>query len=246
MYFKMKMKQLIRKTYDHRLMGSWASQLRQKRFNLLKSLIYQLPKPIKILDVGGKSQFWENMEFLGQEIHDIEITLLNMTMEEIGTLHPKLKYVIGDARNMTQFYAKEFDVVFSNSVIEHVGDLADQAKMAKEISRVGKCYFIQTPSFHFPIEPHFLFPCFHWFPISIRTWLVMHFSLGWYGQVKDKCGAIELVNSIQLLRKQEIIQIFPQSILYEEKFLGLSKSFIVREGWPADQQKSPLSTNQKQ
>jgi hypothetical protein len=239
------MQRLIGKIYDHQQTDSLASQLRQKRFRLLKSLIVDLPRPIKILDVGGKSEFWENMEFLAQDTQDIEITLINMSMDEIGMMHPRLNYVIGDARDMKQFRTGEFDVVFSNSVIEHVGDLADQAMMASEVKRVGKCYFIQTPSFHFPMEPHFLFPAFHWLPISVRTWLVMHFPLGWYGQVKDRPGAIALVNSIQLLRKREIIRLFPGAILYEEKFLGLTKSFIVRQGWPGDHRRKQTSRPRK-
>lgn len=57
---------------------------------------------------------------------------------------------------MKQFQDNEFDAVFSNSVIEHVGDYEAQRQMANEIMRVGKRYFVQTPNFYFPIEPHIL------------------------------------------------------------------------------------------
>ncbi len=227
--------QLIGKIYDNRRADSWATQLRQRRFALLNSLISSLPKPIKILDVGGKSKFWENMGFLSQDTPDIEITLLNMSFAEIGTLHPRLNHVIGDAREMKQFEDQEFDIVFSNSVIEHVGDLTDQAKMADEVKRVGKRYFIQTPNFYFPIEPHFVFPCFHWLPVRLRVWLVMHFALGWFGQFQNEQDAILAVKSIQLLRKQDFVKLFSDAVLYEEKVLGLTKSLIVRQGWTLDE-----------
>ncbi|MEM2045934.1 MAG: class I SAM-dependent methyltransferase, partial [Candidatus Bathyarchaeia archaeon] len=60
-----------------------------------------------------------------------------------------VEWIIGDARCMP-FKDKSFDVVFSNSVIEHVGNYDDQKMCAEEIRRVGKCYFVQTPNFYFP------------------------------------------------------------------------------------------------
>jgi len=48
----------------------------------------------------------------------------------------------------------EFDLVFSNSVIEHVGDFERMRQFVHEARRVAKSYWIQTPSKWFPIEPH--------------------------------------------------------------------------------------------
>ena len=41
------------------------------------------------------------------------------------------------------FGEREFDVIFSNSVIEHVGQFADQQRMADEVRRVGEGYWVQ-------------------------------------------------------------------------------------------------------
>jgi 2-polyprenyl-3-methyl-5-hydroxy-6-metoxy-1,4-benzoquinol methylase len=128
---------------------------------------------------------------------------------------------------MSQFRPKEFDFVFSNSVIEHVGSYADQSRMAKEIERVGKRYFVQTPNFYFPIEPHFVFPAFHWLPITIRVWLITHFNLGWYSKFSDVQSASAEVRSIRLLKKREFVRLFPDSKLFEERFFGLTKSFVL-------------------
>jgi hypothetical protein len=53
---------------------------------------------------------------------------------------------------------QEYDIAFSNSVIEHVGDWERQAAFASEIRRVGKNLWIQTPAKECPIEPHYLAP----------------------------------------------------------------------------------------
>jgi 2-polyprenyl-3-methyl-5-hydroxy-6-metoxy-1,4-benzoquinol methylase len=132
---------------------------------------------------------------------------------------------------MKQFAAQEFDVVFSNSVIEHVGSYEDQRRMAKEIKRVGKRYFVQTPNLYFPIEPHFVFPFFQFLPQSVKVWLISHFALGWYGKVTDIEKANELASEIRLLSKKEFLNLFANAKIVEEKFLGLTKSFIAYEGW---------------
>ena len=103
------------------------------------------------------------------DIKDLETIILNL-----GTIHTNrknFKSIIGDARNMKMFRDKKFDLVFSNSVIEHVGDYFQQQRMAEEIYRVGNCYFVQTPNRYFPIEPHFLFPFFNFLPMKIKVFL---------------------------------------------------------------------------
>ena len=136
-----------------------------KRFAFFEQLIAPLVKPLRILDVGGTEDFWQSMGFGDRD--DMWVTLLNVTA--VATSSPQFVSIAGDARDLSQFKRREFDVVFSNSVIEHVGDFADQKRMADEVQRVGKRYFVQTPNRYFPIEPHFLFPCFQFLPEACRS-----------------------------------------------------------------------------
>ena len=225
------MTRLFSHIYDSNRSDSWATKLRNQRLIFFQSLISNLPKPITILDVGGKVSFWESMGFLDQHNRDIKITVLNANVSEMQPITPKVEQIIGDARNMKQFKNQEFDIVFSNSVIEHVGTYAQQSQMANEVMRVGKRYFIQTPNLYFPIEPHFVFPFFQFLPIPFRIWLVSHFSLGWFNKISDPQKASQLVNAIKLLEKKKFLNLFPGAKLYEEKFFGLTKSFIVYGGW---------------
>ena len=67
------------------------------------------------------------------------------------------------------FPDKSFDVVFSNSVIEHLGDPRKHEQYAREIARVGVRYFVQTPNRWFPIEPHLLTPLVHFLPRDVAA-----------------------------------------------------------------------------
>ncbi|KAB8334038.1 class I SAM-dependent methyltransferase [Scytonema tolypothrichoides VB-61278] len=222
---------ILEKIYNHRHQDSLATKLRKKRFALFKDLLDSVPKPIKILDVGGRVDFWQNTDFWHETDKDLEVTIINLDFEIDDSVYVNITQVSGDARNMQQFRDQEFDVVFSNSVIEHVGGFQEQLQMSREVMRVGKRYFIQTPNLYFPIEPHFVFPLFQFLPVGLRVFLVNHFDLGWIKKIPDKEKAKQLVTGIKLLRKMELVKLFPKSNLYEEKFLGLTKSFTVYGGW---------------
>jgi ubiquinone/menaquinone biosynthesis C-methylase UbiE len=217
----------LRKLADPTKNDSIATKTRQRNFELFRSLISKTPRPIKILDIGGTQYYWENVNFI--ERNDVKIVLLNTSQEE--TTLPNFKSVVGDARQLDEFKDKEFDIVFSHSVIEHVGGFNDQVKMSDEIRRIGKRYFLQTPNRFFPIEPHFLFPLFQFLPLFLKVYLVSHFDIGWYRRTSDKKKALELVNSIRLLTEKEVREMFPGATIYREIFMGLVKSFIVYDGW---------------
>ncbi|MFN2601913.1 MAG: methyltransferase domain-containing protein [Gemmatimonadaceae bacterium] len=92
--------------------------MRRKRFELFLSLLRKLEGRIEILDIGGTQQFWDLM--LGDEQLNIRVTLLNIAHQKVSS--PRFISAVGDGRSMPQFRTQSFDVVFSNSVIEHVGD----------------------------------------------------------------------------------------------------------------------------
>jgi hypothetical protein len=217
---------MLKKLADNRDAGSLAVQFRRKRFAFFLSLLSQLNRPVHILDIGGTAGYWETM---GLDTNDqVFITLLNLAPE--GITLPHMMSMVGDARNI-EADNDSFDIVFSNSVIEHVGTLQDQHRMAEEVRRVGKHYFVQTPNKYFPLEPHFLFPFFQFLPLGIRVWLLQNFRLGWFEKTPDTQKAAEIVKSIRLLGKQEFLSLFPHAKLYEEKVFGLTKSFVAYDGW---------------
>jgi len=214
---------MLNRFFDTSKINSLANKFRRKRFRIFLELIKNISKPVNILDIGGTETFWKMMEF-----HDpgqIKVTIINT--EKINITLPNFKFIQQDARDLSGFRENEFDLVFSNSVIEHLGNYEDQKNLAGEIIRIGKKYFIQTPNYYFPVEPHFMFPMFQFLPKPLKIMLLTNFNLGWHKKCINKADALNLINSIRLLKMNEILSLFPDSNIYKEKFLFLTKSFIL-------------------
>ena len=201
--------------------------MRRRRFELFLSLLRTVPGHAEILDIGGTQEFWDLM--LADDATDLRVTLLNVEHQRVSSR--RFVSAVGDARSMSQYPSQSFDVVFSNSVIEHVGSYEDQRRMADEIRRVGRRFFVQTPNKRFPLEPHFLVPGFQYLPVTVRAWLVNHFDVGWYKRIPDAAAARAEVESIQLLTRGKFGALFPGARIHEEKFAGLTKSFVAVGGW---------------
>jgi len=220
------MKNIFVKLANDADVNSLGSYFRRKRAKVLKSFLDQIKvEKIRILDIGGRSSFWNNIQ-LGDYMKRLDITIVNI--EENRDSTERFKYIAADARDLP-FLVDSFEVVFSNSVIEHVvGDngvtFCEQQKMANEILRVGKKFYVQTPNYWFPMEPHFMFPFFQWLPISIKAFLLRNFNLGWHKKIKNKDEAIRIAKSIRLLTSKEMNSLFPDSNTYKEIFFGLTKS----------------------
>ena len=218
---------MLRRIVDHRQDTSLATRLRRNRFALFKQLVSSLEPPVTILDVGGTPQFWKMMRF--DDERSARIVVLNR--KEPESIHPNISFVIGDATDLGRFEDKAFDVVFSNSVIEHLGAYGAQRRMAEEVKRVGKRYFVQTPNRYFPIEHHMLVPLFQFFPTPLKVFLLRRFDLGWVSKRPNKQEAEALVERIKLLTERDVRALFPEATIHREKFLGLTKSFVAYGGW---------------
>lgn len=206
---------------------SLSNRMHARRFQLFERLIARLPRPLRILDVGGTPQFWENRGWAGR--NDCHITLLNLASQE--STHPNITCRTGDATQMPEFADGSFDVAFSNSVIEHLFTIEKQKAMAREIHRVAKAYWLQTPNFWFPIEPHFHVPGWQWLPVFVRVAIIRRRTCGWRGRTSDPVRARALVTEVRLMTRRELRALFPQAKMMGEKFCGLKKSWIVYHGF---------------
>ncbi len=222
MFGKLRSYLLYNANQNHK--DSVSYRLRKKRFEFFSEFCSKLKKPVSILDLGGSDYHWRNSRF--RDNKNFHITIVNTEQQNIKDLR-NLSFIKKDVRDLTYFDDKEFDLIYSNSLFEHINSFDEQKKLAGEISRIGKHYFIQTPNYYFPIEPHFLFPFFQFLPVSWKTKLIKKYDLGWYKKQKDEDKARELAESVRLLKKGELKQMFPGGKIYFEKYFLLNKSFII-------------------
>ena len=215
---------------DHEDPDSLANRFRRARFAKFESLLDTKTAPVKLLDVGGTASFWRAAGD-GTLISSGRVVLTLINKDADPEPLPDATAVDGDATNMTMFADDEFDVVFSNSVIEHVGDRAAQARMAQEVMRVGKSWFVQTPNYWFPLEPHFHVPGFQWLPDAARAQFIQRFDTGWYGRREDPDAARALAEQIKLISPKQLQSYFPTSELWREKLGPLTKSMAAYGGW---------------
>jgi hypothetical protein len=188
--------------------------MRARRMASFVSLM-NLTENAKILDLGGQPMIWSSVPL------KLNVTILNLPgiANEHFASHHNIKYVEGDACNVAEYADRSFDIVFSNSVIEHVGDTAKQAQFAHEVRRLGRGYWVQTPSKYFPIEAHSGMPGWWFYPERLRQYFISRWRL--------KLPAwTEMIETTRVLEKVQLQRLFPQAVIKTERLLAISKSYI--------------------
>jgi Methyltransferase domain len=220
---------VLRGAADDNETGSLSHRLRERRFAAFETAASVLERPMRLLDVGGTVDFWEARGWAGRD--DVEITLLNLIVEP--SPYENIVSTAGDAADLSEYESGAFDLVFSNSVIEHVGTPDRQAAMAREIARVSTAYWVQTPNYWFPMEPHYLVPAWQWLPESARVAILRRRRVGQLGRTPDPREALEVVRGTRLLSRSALARMFPDAALVPERFGGLVKSWTAVAGLPA-------------
>jgi SAM-dependent methyltransferase len=183
-----------------RLASPLAARARARRHERFFALTGLAPG-MRVVDVGCGALGLRGLE------PDLDITGVDLA--------PRPQYagpfVQADATERLPFDDGAFDLAYTSSVVEHVAP-ARRAAFAAEIRRVARGWFVQTPAWSFPIEPHALLPAAHWLPPTLRR---PYWRLGAAGAWED----------ISLLRRSEIAALFGEPIL-AERLGGLVKSWI--------------------
>ncbi|WP_176758505.1 class I SAM-dependent methyltransferase [Limimonas halophila] len=216
--------------YERNTLGFRLRQRRFAQFRRLLEQVYDERGQVNILDMGGTGTYWR---IAGSTLTDYNchVHLVNPDLTEVPA-HPNFRLERRDARDLRHLPDQAFDVVHSNSVIEHVGGWQDMRSFAREVRRLAPRYFVQTPNFWFPVEPHFRAPLFHWLPEQLRARALQHIHLGFADQKQaDMDEAMCRVHGVCLLDKAQMATLFPDARIETETFALLTKSLIaVRDG----------------
>jgi hypothetical protein len=201
------------------------SSFRLRRFAHFLALaesIHTEGRPLRILDLGGEEDYWtDKIDLLNRPVH---ILLVNRF--KFDTKRPDVESVIGDACSLIGFPDNSFDITHSNSVIEHVGRWSDMKAMARETNRLAPAYFVQTPYFWFPVEPHFRTIGFHWLPEPVRARLIMSSDMGFIKQSPTYDDAMSKIQGSSLLDRRMFADLFPDGSIVFERVFGLPKSMM--------------------
>jgi len=206
---------------------------RAKRFEHVRRLIEAILTErgaCEILDLGGTETYWKiGEEFVQRNRARLSITLVNTEAENVSDTE-LFTAIQGSATDPALFGGRSFDLVHSNSVVEHVGRWPDMCAFAANVRRLAPRYYVQTPNYWFPYEPHFRFPGFQYLPEWARREMIMRFSLGFFRRIEDRNEARNIIEHHRLLSKRQMARLFPDANVTFEKVMGLNKSILAVKG----------------
>ena len=209
---------------------------------------------MRVVDLGGEVASWAAAPLMPKSL-----TLLNFGTESDQNAKTEIyrdtpiESITGDACTPPEaLFEREFDLVYCNSVIEHVGGHYRRVQLADTVHRLAPHHWVQTPNRYFPVEPHFVAPGFQYLPTGLRAKALKHWPMGNVQNATDSLiwpetaveaersaavddqpladlplyHSVKSVMSFELLSPTELMYYFPQSTLLRERLAGLTKSLV--------------------
>jgi hypothetical protein len=200
---------------------SLGAKARMRRWEMFSNAFPTIEK-LRVLDVGGTVEAWRRAP-----VKPRHVTVLNL-FEPGESDDNSITPVTGDACNAADELARanvetNFDLVFSNSLIEHVGGHAARSRLAGQVHRLAEHHWVQTPYRYFPLEPHWLFPGMQFMPTAARVQIARYWPLL---RAANAENAIHMVLWTELIGVTEMRDYFPNSTILHERVLGMTKSLI--------------------
>jgi hypothetical protein len=199
--------------------GSLGQRMRARRWQWLREAFPDI-ESMSVIDLGGRAEAW-----LRAPVRPAQVHVVNLEVSP-GETPSWIRADQANACNLpTHISSGRYDLVYSNSVIEHVGGHLQRMRFAEAVHKLADRHWVQTPYRYFPIEPHWLFPGFQFLPLAMRAevasrWPLVHTKPG------SRDEGLHAVISVELLGRTEMAFYFPGSTLRPERMMGLTKSLI--------------------
>jgi hypothetical protein len=204
--------------------GSLSARARARRWQQLARTFPEIGE-MTVLDVGGDARAWR-----AAGVRPAHVTLLNLFPQQPE--ESWMTAVVGDACALRDGLP-DVDLVYSNSVIEHVGGHWRRQRYAEGIRAAAPRHWVQTPYRWFPIEPHFLIPWLQHLPRPLQASAVRRWPIGGGRHIHSHEEALAAVLGVELLSLAELEAYFPDSTVQRERYGGLVKSLIAVRGGAA-------------
>ncbi len=203
---------------------------RRRKLELFNELMRPTAQT-RVLDVGAEigADANEGLNLIDVYPWRHNLSAINIRPEHVQSIRNRCAEVdarVGDSRQMP-WPDKYFDIVYSNAVIEHVGRLEDQRKMAREIMRVGKRWFVTTPNRWYPFEFHLRLPFVTWLPWHGYMWFG---RLVQYGHVQQRYVFGVKPQEIRLLGVSGLKKCFPGSRIIKHRVTFMAETLVAVGG----------------
>lgn len=200
---------------------SFSARARARRWTELLRCFPELSE-LRVLDLGGLPEFWRTAP-----VRPARVVTVNLT--DADAPEPWLRHVVGDACAPVAPRGERFDLVVSNSLLEHVGGHERRRRLAEVVHAAADRHWVQTPNRYFPVEPHWACPGLQFLPVPLRAAVVRRWPLG-HARITDRVAATEAVLATELVSACELRLLFPGSRLWRERVAGLTKSLVAVRG----------------
>lgn len=205
---------------------------RARRLKLFNEFMKTITGPIRLVDLGGTVNFWKSWGLAKQPL--LNVTLVNNHEQDKQYSNdpislPNIRRLDADVLTLTAADFANFDVIFSNSLIEHLPGRELQRQLAQAIVDSGRPYFLQTPNKRSPLDPHFprpYVPFFATYPRSVQARLLTWFKLGSSSVAPSYDAALARLHNYYPLTTRDVRQLFPKARIVIERPLGFPMSII--------------------
>lgn len=204
----------------------------RRRSGLFRQFIAPLPRPLRILDLGGSHEMWRRWGVGARD--GLEIVLLNNHGSDVSHARdaryaPFVTEHIGDVRALAAVDLQRYDLVFSNSMFEHLYTREMQQRVARVVIDSGRPYFIQVPNRRCLVDPHFphpLAPFFAVWPRALQARALSVHGLGSGAPAGSIGAARQRLSHYVPIDRRALQALFPQARIVTEWSLGLPMSLV--------------------
>jgi hypothetical protein len=198
---------------------SLGARRRARRWGWLVETFPDLDQ-MSVLDLGGSVESWRRAPVRPKHVHVVNLE------DQPGEVPEWAEVDHGDACALPEPIAtRRYDMVFSNSVIEHVGGHERRSRFADAVRGMAPAYWVQTPYRYFPVEPHWVAPGMQFMPLAARAWMAHRWPLG-HTPPRDRAQARNAAMWVELVDRTQMRHYFPDATLRAERLLGLTKALI--------------------
>ncbi len=186
---------------------------RQRMFNRFMEVMRPSAE-MTILDIGVTSDISFRESNFFEQFYPFKQQIVCVGTEEatsLESIYPGVRFQRVEPGRPLPFSDRQFDIAFSNAVVEHVGEAAGQRAFIAEACRVARRVFITTPNRWFPIEHHTGVPLLHYLPKTVYRRLIHITPLEYWSHPEH----------LNLLTQEEFAAVFPNGYPVQVERVGI-------------------------